>query len=155
MSKKNVYRFYDSELETLRTHFILMGEKAIEIVKLAMRSLLERDGELAREAIAIDDDIDKLEVTVDNEAIRFISLRAPVASDLRLLTLGMKAGHELERIGDEAVGIAKRAIRLSGYAPMKEFFHLPDMVDLALRLLRDAIDSFIDEDLSLIVHIFH
>jgi len=139
-------RFYDSELETFRTHLIKMGEISIKQVQDAMTSLLESDSAMAKRVIAADDEIDDLEIEMDEEAIRFMNMRSPVATDLRLLIVGMKASHDLERVGDEAVGIAKRAKRLAKEVPFKPYIDIPRMAAIALEMLRDALDCFLDGD---------
>ncbi len=139
-------RFFDSELETLRSHLIQMGEKAIEQVRLAVRAVVENEPDLARQVRAGDDALDRLEVLIDEEGVRYMSLRNPIATDLRLVVVGMKAGHDLERVGDEANNIAKRAIRLAGEPPVKPFVDLPRMSEIALAMLRDALDCFLQHD---------
>ena len=136
-------RFFDSELDALRSHLVQMGEKSIEQVRLAMRAVVESDPEIARQVRADDDVLDRLEVLIDEEGVRYMSLRNPVATDLRLVVVGMKAGHDLERVGDEANNIAKRAIRLAAEPPIKPFVDLPRMAAIALEMLRDALDCFL------------
>ena len=139
-------RFFQSELQELRTHLVLMGEKAMQAVRRSVRALVEQDLHLAESIHNLDDAIDGLEMKIDFEAIRYISLRAPVASDLRLVVIGIKAGHELERVGDEATTIAKHVKQIIPHSPARNFLHIPHMANLALELLRDALDSFIEED---------
>ena len=139
-------RFFDAELETLRSHLILMGETAIQHVRDALKALVEGDTALARRVIAADDLLDELEIKIDDEAVRFMNLRAPIASDLRLVIVGMKASHDLERVGDEATSIAKRAIKLSAEPPLKPYVDIPRMTNMALEMLRDALDCFLQVD---------
>jgi phosphate transport system protein len=139
-------RFFHAELEQFRSNLLMMGERCMEVVRLSSRSLLEANVDLARESLAKDDAIDDLELQIDAEAIRYISMRAPVASDLRLLVMGMKAAHDLERVGDEATSIARRVIKLDAEMPIKDFLTLPQMSALTLEMLRDSIDSLIDGD---------
>ena len=139
-------RFFDGELETFRSQLILMGETAIEQVRDAIKALVTSDSTLASAVIAGDDRMDKLEVEIDDEAVRYMNLRAPIASDLRLVIVGMKASHDLERVGDEATSIAKRAIKLSAEPPLKPYIDLPRMADMALEMLRDALDCFLQVD---------
>lgn len=141
-------RFYHSELEQFRANLVLMGEKAIEVVRLSIRALLNQEIELCDEVLRMDDSIDDLEVAVDNEGIRYISLRSPVATELRLLTVGMKVGHELERVGDEACNIAKRSRKLIRQDPKADLNEIPRMSDLVIEMLRDSIDSFLNEDME-------
>jgi len=139
-------RFFDAELETLRSHLILMGETAIQHVRDALKALVEGDTALARRVIAADDQLDELEIKIDDEAVRFMNLRAPIASDLRLVIVGMKASHDLERVGDEATSIAKRAIKLSAEPPLKPYIDIPRMTSMALEMLRDALDCLLQGD---------
>ncbi|MCC6415219.1 MAG: phosphate signaling complex protein PhoU [Opitutaceae bacterium] len=139
-------RFFDAELETFRTHLIKMGETAITQMQDAMKALAEADIGLADRVIARDDELDDLEIQIDEEAIRYMNLRAPVASDLRLVIVGMKASHDFERVGDEATGIAKRTKRLAAEPPLKPYVDLLRMAGLAARMLRDALDCFLHGD---------
>ena len=139
-------RFFDTELETLRSHLVQMGETSMEQVRLALRALVEADPKLAQQVIARDDELDRLEVMIDDEAIRYMSLRNPIASELRSVLVGMKAGHDLERVGDEATSIAKRAIKLAAEPQLKPYIDIPRMATMALEMLRDALDCFFRVD---------
>jgi phosphate transport system protein len=123
-----------------------MGERSIEQARLAMRALTDSDLALADKVIAADDEIDKLEVKIDEEAIRYMTLRGPVASELRLVVVGMKASHDLERVGDEATSIARRARKLTIEPRIELYADLPRMNNIALEMLRDALDCFVQED---------
>ena len=139
-------RFFDAELENFRSNLLQMGERAIEQARLAMRSLTESDIALADKVIAADDEIDRLEVKIDDEAIRYMTLRGPVASELRLVVVGMKASHDLERVGDEATSIARRSRKLAIEPRIELYADLPRMNNIALEMLRDALDCFVQED---------
>ena len=139
-------RFFDAELETFRSQLILMGETAIEQVRTAIQALVEAKTGLAEQVIAADDKLDRLEVEIDNEAVRYMNLRAPIASELRLVIVGMKASHDLERVGDEATSIAKRAIKLAAEPPLKPYIDIPRMTSMAMEMLRDALDCFLQVD---------
>lgn len=139
-------RFFDRELESFRSHLMLMGETAIRHVRQAMKALVESDLSLADQVVAADDDLDQLEVKIDEEAIRYMNLRSPVATELRLLIVGMKASHDLERVGDEATNIARRVARLAAEPPLKPYVDLPRMANTASEMLRDALDCFLQVD---------
>ncbi len=139
-------RFFDAELETFRSHLILMGETAIRQVRSAITALVEGDGSLAGQVIATDDELDQLEIKIDDEAVRYMNLRAPIASELRLVIVGMKTGHDLERVGDEATSIAKRAVKLAAEPPLKPYLDIPRMTTIALEMLRDALDCLLQVD---------
>ena len=139
-------RFFDAELENFRSHLLQMGERAIDQTRLAMRALTEADLALADKVIRADDELDRLEVQIDDEAIRYMTLRGPVASELRLIVVGMKASHDLERVGDEATGIARRSRKLAIEPRLELYADLPRMAGIALEMLRDALDCFAQED---------
>lgn len=139
-------RFFDAELESFRSHLLQMGERAIDQTRLAMKALIDADLALADKVIVSDDELDKLEVQIDEEAIRYMTLRGPVASELRLIVVGMKASHDLERVGDEATGIARRARKLAIEPRLELYADLPRMAKIALEMLRDALDCFVHED---------
>ena len=139
-------RFFDAELESFRSHLLQMGERAIDQTRLAMKALIDGDIPLADKVIGADDEIDKLEVHIDDEAIRYMTLRGPVASELRLIVVGMKASHDLERVGDEATSIARRSRRLAIEPRLELYTDLPRMANIALEMLRDALDCFVQED---------
>lgn len=139
-------RFFDTELESFRSNLVQMGERSIDQVRLAMRALTESDLALADKVIAADDEIDKLEVQIDEEAIRYMTLRGPIASELRLVVVGMKASHDLERVGDEATSIARRARKLAIEPRVELYADFPRMTNIALEMLRAALDCFVHED---------
>jgi len=139
-------RFFDTELEALRTKLLQMGDRAIDQVRLAVHSLTEADLALADRVIQADDGLDKLEVQIDDEAIRYMTLRGPIASELRLVIVGMKASHDLERVGDEATSIARRARKLAIEPKLELYADIPRMAHIALEMLRDALDCFVHED---------
>ena len=139
-------RFFDSELETFRSDLLRMGEVAIRQVRDALQALVTGDVRLAERVIAADDELDELEKRIDTEAIRYMNLRAPIATELRLVIVGMKASHDLERVGDEATNIAKRAIKLAAEPPLKPYVDIPRMATMAIEMLREALECFLHAD---------
>ena len=135
-------RFFDAELESFRSHILQMGERAIDQTRLAMQALADGDLAQADKVIAADDELDRLEVQIDEEAIRYMTLRGPVASELRLIVVGMKASHDLERVGDEATGIARRSRKIAIEPRLELSTDMPRMANIALEMLRDALDCF-------------
>ena len=141
-------RFYMKELDELRNNFLLMAENSIQAVTDAMEALRDYDLEKAKSIREKDDVIDQLEVEIDAEASRYLTLRAPVAGDVRLITVAMKTSHDLERIGDEASSIAKRTLRLAEHADVLDLGSLPRMGELAVANIREAIDSLLEGDVE-------
>jgi phosphate transport system protein len=139
-------RFFDSELEGFRTQLMLMGEKSIEQVRAALQALVTHDAALAEQVIVKDDEIDLLEIAIDEEAMRYMNLRGPIATELRLVIVGMKASHDLERVGDEATNIAKRVKKLAAEPQLKPYVDIPRMAEIAVGMLRDALDCLLHGD---------
>ncbi len=143
-------RFYQHELEDLRTKLILIGEKANEAARIAVDGFLEDDIETIEQAIALDDAIDQLEVEIDQASVRYITLRSPVSSDVRFILVAIKASHDLERAGDEAHSIALRAKNiLSQDGRSGDTVTIKQMSLLACSMMKDAITALVEEDLEL------
>ncbi len=94
-----------------------MGSKVEEAIRLAMKSLVDRDSKLARQVIQSDRDINDLEIEVDEICHRLLALHQPMAGDMRFITSAMKINSDLERMGDLAVNIAERALTLTKWPP--------------------------------------
>ena len=140
-------RYFHEELEAVRSHLMEMGERAVESAKLALNALEQRDLDIADQVIEADDMIDAIETRIDEEVARYISLRAPVAKDLRLLFVAVKASHDLERVGDEATSIAKRTRKiLASNETYRGLGRVPSMCELAISMLKEALLSFIQEE---------
>src|SRR5688500_11703896 len=123
-----------------------MGERAAKQMASAMKSLEDRDDELARDVIKRDAEIDKDENEVDELALQILATRQPVASDLRFITMSLKFVVDVERIGDLATGIAKRALELNRLPQLDSKVDLQRMATLAQRNLHAALDAFVKKD---------
>ncbi|TVP81735.1 MAG: phosphate transport system regulatory protein PhoU, partial [Puniceicoccaceae bacterium] len=138
------------ELEEIRSKLVLMGEKANAVGQLVVEGFIESDLEKVQIALTKDDEIDDLEIEIDRDAVRYITLRSPVSSDVRLIFVAIKASHDLERAGDEAHSIAKRARSiLTRDGKVTRPVAIEEMSRLAFSMLSDAITSFLSEDLEL------
>ena len=143
-------RFFHKELEEIRSKIIHIGEKANDVGRLAVGSFIESDLEKAQAAMKMDDKIDALEIEIDRASVRYITLRGPVSSDVRLIFVAIKASHDLERAGDEAHSIARRTRNiLIRDGKVTKPVAIEEMSRLAFDMMHDAITSFIDEDLEL------
>ena len=132
----------DTELGGLKEKLLTMASHAEVAVNEAMRALIERDYDLALRVKANDQVLDQFEIEIDDLAIHLLA-KAPLASDLRFVTVAMKISQNLERVGDEAAKIAKRARDLSQEPPVKLNLELPRMAALALSMLKSALDAFV------------
>ncbi len=136
---------FEAGIEALRQKLLLMASRAETAVNESVQALMQRNHDLAVRVKADDDVIDQFEIEIDEMAIQLLT-RAPLASNLRLVTVAMKISQNLERIGDEATKIAKRARDLAQEPPVKLNLDLPRMATLALAMVKDALDSFVQRD---------
>jgi phosphate transport system protein len=136
---------FEMGLEELRQKLLLMASRAETAVNDSVQALMQRNQELALKVRADDDFIDRFEIEIDEMAIQLLT-KAPLASNLRLVTVAMKVSQNLERIGDEATKIAKRARDLSQEPPVKIVLDLPRLARMALAMVKDALDAFVNRD---------
>jgi phosphate transport system protein len=136
---------FEMGLDALRQKLLLMASRAETAVNESVQAIVQRDHDLALRVKADDDIIDQLEVEIDELAIQLLT-KAPLATNLRLVTVAMKITQDLERIGDEASKIAKRARDLSQEPPVKVQLDLPRMAGVALAMLKAALDAFVHRD---------
>jgi phosphate transport system protein len=137
---------FDAELRNLRERLASMGGKCEQQITLAMQALVDRDDELARKVMAGDAAIDRDEIEIDELAMQILATRQPVASDLRFITMALKFVTDLERIGDNACNIAKRARELIHVTPLDNAPDLRAMSQLVQQNLHAALDSFVNRD---------
>jgi phosphate transport system protein len=134
---------FSEEMTKLKETLLAMSSHAESAVTCAMRALVERDDAEANRVIDDDTILDQFEIEVDDVAIHLLA-KAPLATDLRMITVAMKISQNLERVGDEAVSIAKRALDLSREPQLKPYVDLPRMATMSLGMLRDALTAFVD-----------
>jgi len=140
---------FDEELAGLKEKILKMGLLVEAAIRDSIKSLVERDSDLAREVIRKDHQINALDVEIDEECIRLIALRQPKAGDLRFITTAMKITTDLERMGDLAEDISERAIELNEEPPLKPYIDIPRMAEIAQGMLIDVLDAFVRKDTSI------
>jgi len=137
------------ELEHLKELLIKMSIDVEISIKDAVNALTERDDDIAMKVIAGDQLINAQDIQVDEECIRMLALTQPMARNLRFITTAMKITTDLERIADNAVNIAERAIELNKEPILKPYIDIPRMSRISQRMVRDSINAFINGDISL------
>jgi len=141
------YRHFHDELALLKQRLLDMSERAESLVALSVEALLERDRDKAIAVIEADEELDRLEVEAENQAIAMLALQQPMARDLRFLIGAIKVSSDLERVGDHAVNIAQCAVRLVDQrTAVPDIPALADMARRARAMLSDALDAFIRGD---------
>ncbi|HJX63008.1 MAG TPA: phosphate signaling complex protein PhoU [Polyangia bacterium] len=137
---------FEQELRHLREQLLLMGSHVEGIISASLRALVERDSDLAQRTIEADRVVDRLEIEIDGLCLQILARRQPVASDLRFVTMVLKAVTDLERMGDLGVNIAERVLELNNETPLKPYVDLPRMADETQMMLREALDAFVAKD---------
>jgi phosphate transport system protein len=136
---------FEMGLDDLRKQLLLMASRAETAVNESVQALMQRNFDLALKVRGDDDIIDQYEIDIDDLAIQLLT-KAPLASNLRLVTVAMKVSQNLERIGDEATKISKRARDLAQEPPVKIVLDLPRLAGMALAMVKDALDAFVQRD---------
>lgn len=151
---QHISQQYNVELEEVRSHLLAMGGLVEKQVSDAVRAVIDADAGLARQVRSIDDQIDIMERGIDEECLRILARRQPAASDLRLIISISKSVIDLERIGDEASKIARRAIELTedGEAP-RGYVEVRHIGEQVRKMVHQSLDAFarFDAELALSV----
>jgi phosphate transport system protein len=142
-------RHFHEELDHLKQTLLAMGALVEDQIRRAMRALTDRDDVLAKNVIARDREVNTYDVEVDEKCVELLALHQPTAIDLRFITTAMKIVTDLERIGDQAVNIAQRALELNLEPQLKPYIDLPRMADQAQRMVKDSLDAFVARDTAL------
>ncbi|HYV43038.1 MAG TPA: phosphate signaling complex protein PhoU [Thermoanaerobaculia bacterium] len=140
---------FSVQLEDLRRNLILMGGEVERQIQHAIEALTEVDEKKAADVIAADAEIDRMEMVIEEQAVHLLALQQPVAVDLRFLVAALKINNDLERIGDHAVNIAEGAERLAGQKPFKPFIDINYMAEVAMSMLKQSLDAFVNRDANL------
>ncbi|MCB9727350.1 MAG: phosphate signaling complex protein PhoU [Deltaproteobacteria bacterium] len=146
MALNHSNREYEAELLKLRHDILEMGGRIEEMIRDAVRSLIERDSDLARRTIAADNHVNRLEIDTDELCLRILARRQPMASDLRFISIAFKMVTDLERIGDLAVNVCERAIDLNAQPELKPYEDTQRMADIVREMVSAAIEAFINGD---------
>jgi phosphate transport system protein len=141
-------REYEAELREIRGHLTSMGARCEQALALAIEAFANCDGTQAAEVMRLDTRINQDEIQIDEISVHVLALRQPVAYDLRFVARTLKFVTDLERISDEAVNIAERAISLGAMQISPPTYHVPRMGVITREMLRIALDSFVGGDVE-------
>jgi phosphate transport system protein len=135
---------FEQQLARIRETLLLMSTLTDRSLTLAVRSVVERDDQLADLVESSDSEIDQLEVAVDDLVVTYMATHGPIARDSRLMLIASKISSNLERIADQATKIARRARDLNKEPQLTEVENIPEMATLMQEMLHDAITSFVE-----------
>jgi phosphate transport system protein len=137
-------RHFHEQLQQLKETLLIMASAVETSIAKAIDALVERDSKLANEVIQMDEKINDLEVSIDEQCLKLLATQQPMAIDLRFITSAMKINNDLERMGDHSVNIAELAIILNELDSLKPLIDIPRMARLAQSMVKNSLDSFID-----------
>jgi phosphate transport system protein len=138
-------RDFDVDLASLRERLMEMAGRVRDQLQLALEAFWTSSKDKMADVEAGDRAVDRDEKAIDGMAVRVLALRQPVANDLRLITASLKVAADLERIGDEAVDLARTAVSMS---PDGQRAHqrLQDITDASQTALRIALGAFFERN---------
>lgn len=144
-----MHRHFEEELTRLKERILKMGALVETQIAASIKALVERDTALAKQTIQNDHLVNAMDVEIDEDCIRLLALYQPAARDLRFITTAMKITTDLERMSDLAEDICERSIELAEEPLLKPYIDLPRMAEAAQKMVREALDAFVNKDAAL------
>jgi phosphate transport system protein len=142
-------RHFHEELERLKQTVLAMGALVEEQIRNAVQALVDRDHALARHVQEKEREVDRYDAEIDERCIELLALHQPTAIDLRFIMTAMKTVTDLERMGDQAESIARRAIEVNREPQLKPYIDLPRMAERAQRMVKGTLDALVARDTTL------
>ncbi len=140
---------FDKELENLNLDLIKMGSMIEDAIDKAITVIKKQDSEMARAAIDDDNAIDEMERNIESKCLKLLLHQQPVAKDLRLISTALKIVTDMERIGDHAGDISELFIRMGDGCYLNKLEHIPEMGDMAAKMVKLSVDAFVRKDIVL------
>jgi len=139
-------RQFDRDLEELKKKLIRMASLTETMIDKTIGELVSRDERLAEKVPEYEEELNRLQIEIDDQALTLLATQCPVATDLRFIVAATKINGELERIGDLVINITENVHVLAQHPPLKPLIDIPRMADLARQMVRDSLDAFIRGD---------
>ena len=140
---------FDEQLVKLNNMLIEMGAMIEKAITLAVNALVQQDAKMAKEAIAMDSEINHIEKEIETMCLRLLLQQQPVAKDLRVISAALKMITDMERIGDQAADISQIALFLIGQTYIKKLEHVSLMAEATSKMVTESIDAYVKMDLDL------
>jgi len=140
---------FEEQLKELKNMLIEMGEMIEDAIEMAVEALLKQDAELAKKAIAFDNQIDLMEKDIEAHCLKLLLQQQPVARDLRLISAALKMITDMERIGDQAADISEITIVMAGTPYITELELIPKMAAATAKMVKESVDAFVNRNLDL------
>lgn len=146
---RHILSDFESSLDDLRKNVLMMASLTIRNLENARKGLFDRDEDWCNTAIADDEEIDALEIQIDRDGIEIMLRFHPFASDLRNVIAAMKMSANLERVADQAVGIARRARKLNLHPSLPETSAVEPLFKHAIAMLNDSVRAYAEGNAEL------
>jgi phosphate transport system protein len=140
---------FQKELQDLKQDLLKMAALVEEAIHTAIQSLVKRDSALAQKTFDGEDQINRMDLDIEDKCLKLLALRQPMAVDLRFITSAMKITTDLERMGDQAVNIAERAVSLNQEPQLKPYIDIPVIAEITQSMVKDVLDAFVTHDSKL------
>lgn len=145
----SIRKKYFVELEEINQKLLLMQKKVISAIQESINALLNKDSLLIEDTFRKEKEIDSLERDIEQECLKILLMEHPVAGDFREVSAALKMITDLERIGDNARDICEIALQFNGKTYIKRLEHILEMAKNAIAMVKDSVQSYIDQDLEL------
>ena len=142
-------RHFHEQLQELLQKIVTMGNIAESMIQSAVTGLVKRSDAHYDEVFAHEQEVNRLQVEVDDAAVKLTARQQPVAQDVRFLFMASRIGGELERIADQAINICQNSRHVLEEPPLRSLVELPIMAELAQKMVRDSLTAMIQRDVSL------
>ena len=137
---------FEEQLKSLKTQMMEMCSIAEQMISLALEALIRRDASIIEQVLEREQKINQMQIAIDNEAIRMMTIYGPVAMDLRFLLMVARINTELERLGDQSVNMCEYIQLFLGEPQLKRLIDIPRMAEITRGMVHDAIEAFHDGD---------
>ncbi|MTI49059.1 phosphate signaling complex protein PhoU [Sporosalibacterium faouarense] len=139
-------KHFDEQLKDLKEQLLKMGAIVEEEIEIAIKALMTQDSDLVDKVFELEGKTDELEIIIEDKCLDLLALQQPIAKDLRMVSTILKIITDLERIGDHGVNIAKVTKKIGNEKFIKPLVDIPKMADIAKKMIKESLDSFINED---------
>jgi len=140
---------FDEQLEELNGMLIEMGAMIEKAISHATSAIMQRDADLAKQAIAMDAEVDQMEKDIEAMCLQLLLRQQPVARDLRLISAALKMITDMERIGDQAADISEIVTYLSQKKLIMKLEHIPQMAEATSKMVTESVEAYVKKDLKL------
>jgi phosphate transport system protein len=140
---------FELELDALKGRVLEMGRVAERMVARASEAFVKRDRAIVADVLAGEEQLDRMQVEIDGEAVRLITVYTPTAKDLRFLLMVVRINTEIERIGDQAVNNCEYVEMFISEPPPRPLHDLSRMTDIACEMVHGALEAFASEDVEM------